>query len=266
MRRITACLALFASAAAHAAGAAATIQVDASQQGPKLNPRMYGIFLEEINHGVDGGLYAELVANRAFEDSRPPEGFTLKNGRYKDEKGYDSGFDVKPGTVPRWTFIRDGGAKGAMHLETSGGLNENIVEVLAYGCLTPAHATQFKAFYKQVHSDYRLTAILKGDQRWPDKPGDRDILYFLSQALRAHLIKELPRDHKKISRAQNDLLFRAKALIGQLASINLEIAQMVVSEEEGQEQGLPDWFLVEVVRDLPRLVRMKENDNGAQTP
>ncbi len=37
---------------------------------------MYGIFLEEINHGVDGGLYAELIRNRGFEDSRPPEGFT----------------------------------------------------------------------------------------------------------------------------------------------------------------------------------------------
>jgi len=37
---------------------------------------MYGIFLEEINHGVDGGLYAEMIRNRGFEDAKPPEGFT----------------------------------------------------------------------------------------------------------------------------------------------------------------------------------------------
>ena len=32
----------------------ATIHIDATKPGPKLNPGMYGIFLEEINYGVDG--------------------------------------------------------------------------------------------------------------------------------------------------------------------------------------------------------------------
>ena len=59
-----------------------TITVDAGKAGPRLNPRMYGIFLEEINFGVDGGLYAELIRNRGFEDAKPPEGFTLRDGRW----------------------------------------------------------------------------------------------------------------------------------------------------------------------------------------
>jgi alpha-L-arabinofuranosidase len=118
-------LMLLAATAAHAAEAKATIQIDASQRGPKLNPRMYGIFLEEINHGVDGGLYGELVANRAFEDSRPPEGCTPKDGRWKSKQGWDSGFHVEAAVVPRWSLIREGGAAGSMHLETTGGLNEN---------------------------------------------------------------------------------------------------------------------------------------------
>jgi len=50
---------------------------------------MYGIFLEEINHGVDGGLYGELVRNRAFEDSRPPEGYTFQNGKWRNPSGFD---------------------------------------------------------------------------------------------------------------------------------------------------------------------------------
>jgi len=95
----------------------ATITIDAGQTGPRLNPRMYGIFLEEINHGVDGGLYGEWIANRAFEDSRPPDGFTLKDGRWKSRQGWDSGFDVKPGDVPHWSLVLTGGAKGAMRLE-----------------------------------------------------------------------------------------------------------------------------------------------------
>jgi len=86
---------------------------------------MYGIFLEEINHGVDGGLYGELIANRAFEDSRPPEGCTFREGHWKSRQGWDAGFDVKPGQVPRWTLVREGEARGSIHLETSGGLNEN---------------------------------------------------------------------------------------------------------------------------------------------
>ena len=128
MRCLISCLTaafLVLAVAAWLPAGTATVTVDAGQPGPKLNPRMYGIFLEEINHGVDGGLYAELIANRAFEGSRPPEGCTLRDGRWKSKQGWDSGFDVKPGDVPRWSLVREGGAKGAMHLETTGGLNEN---------------------------------------------------------------------------------------------------------------------------------------------
>ena len=51
----------------------AQVTIDATEDGPRVNPRMYGIFLEEINHAVDGGLYAELIRNRGFEDVRPPK-------------------------------------------------------------------------------------------------------------------------------------------------------------------------------------------------
>ena len=36
---------------------------------------MYGVFFEEINHAGDGGLYAELVQNRSFEEKEMPDGF-----------------------------------------------------------------------------------------------------------------------------------------------------------------------------------------------
>lgn len=32
-----------------------------------ISPLLYGVFFEDINYGGDGGLYAELVANRSFE-------------------------------------------------------------------------------------------------------------------------------------------------------------------------------------------------------
>lgn len=106
---------------------AATIAIDLSRPGPAINPQMYGIFLEEINHGVDGGLYAELIRNRAFEDSRPPEGYSFRNGRWRDEKGFDSGFaryGYTTNGVPFWSLVQSGDAHGSMNLETSGGLSE----------------------------------------------------------------------------------------------------------------------------------------------
>lgn len=45
-----------------------SIDIDASVKGPKVSPTHYGIFYEDINHAADGGLYAELIRNRSFED------------------------------------------------------------------------------------------------------------------------------------------------------------------------------------------------------
>jgi alpha-L-arabinofuranosidase len=55
----------------------AHIDIDAAAQGTPVSPILYGIFFEEINHAGDGGLYAELVRNRSFEDADTPDAWTL---------------------------------------------------------------------------------------------------------------------------------------------------------------------------------------------
>lgn len=45
-----------------------TMTIDAKKRGPHIGPYHNGLFFEEINHAGDGGLYAELVSNRSFED------------------------------------------------------------------------------------------------------------------------------------------------------------------------------------------------------
>ena len=53
-----------------------SFEFSTAQRGPLLSPLQYGIFYEEINHGGDGGLYAELVRNRSFEDNASnPDGW-----------------------------------------------------------------------------------------------------------------------------------------------------------------------------------------------
>lgn len=51
------------------------LYIDAGTKGFDINPNMYGIFFEEINHSGDGGLYAELIQNRGFEEQTLPGGF-----------------------------------------------------------------------------------------------------------------------------------------------------------------------------------------------
>jgi hypothetical protein len=134
-------------------------------------------------------------------------------------------------------------------------ISDQQLEILTAGCLSPHHAVQFRAFIKQVQNRYSLAAIIAGTEKFPHEPENRDVLYFLAQSFRAQLIKELPPDKNKLSGNVQNLAARAKALMKDLAAISFEIAQMVVTDTDGK--ALPDWFMVEIVRDLPRLADKK---------
>lgn len=43
------------------------ITINTSNKISSVSPMLYGIFFEDINYAGDGGLYAELIANRSFE-------------------------------------------------------------------------------------------------------------------------------------------------------------------------------------------------------
>lgn len=159
----------------------------------------------------------------------------------------------EPFSTPRsWHILSD-----ALN-EYAEKLNLQTIETLSLGCISSHHATQFKAFIKQINNKYRLTSIMNGDDGWPNKLEDRDVLYFLAQSFRSQLIKELPENKESMGEDTKMLAHRGKALIKELSQINLEIAQMTVSMNN-DDSGLPDWFMVEIVRDLPRLV---EKRNG----
>ena len=44
------------------------IKVDTSKAIYPTSPDLWGIFFEDIDLSLDGGVYAELVRNRSFED------------------------------------------------------------------------------------------------------------------------------------------------------------------------------------------------------
>ena len=154
----------------------------------------------------------------------------------------------EPFSTPRsWHILSD-----ALHSYGVTGVSETVVRILACGLLSPPHAQQLVAFYRQGLREFDLAAILKGEIGWPEAPAERDILYFMVQSFRARLVKELPADRKKLAGETLTLAFSAKDRLVQLSRISLEMAQLVVAADD-DGTGLPDWFLLEVTRDLPRL-------------
>ncbi len=77
-----------------------TIAIDAGAPAGKVSPLLYGLMTEEINHAYDGGLYAELVRNRAFLDDKA--------------------------SPAHWSLVQPDGAAAAMTLDPGTPLNQAI--------------------------------------------------------------------------------------------------------------------------------------------
>jgi len=77
-----------------------TITIDAASSSGKVSPLFYGLMTEEINHSYDGGLYAELVRNRAFLDD--------------------------PAAPAHWSVVQGDGGSAAIALDPSQPLNATI--------------------------------------------------------------------------------------------------------------------------------------------
>lgn len=155
----------------------------------------------------------------------------------------------EPFSTPRsWHMLSDA-LKGYGAGEREISVDE--LKMITYACIGERHAGMFVAYTKQLKNKHQLEDIINQKARWPSEPKDRDVLYFLAQSFRAKLLMELPKTKQQAKGERLAFVYRAKAMIKELAVINYEIAQMTISSGDGE--NLPDWFMVEVARDLPRL-------------
>lgn len=164
----------------------------------------------------------------------------------------------QPYSTPRsWHMLSDALKEyGAGKREVS----QDMLNTLVYGSISARHAGMFLAYTKTLGNRHLLEDVIKGTEKFPTAPDQRDILYFVTQSFRAKLIHELPKKKQKMNKEAQYLAHRGKALMKELSKINIEMAQMVVAEENGEK--LPDWFLLELVRDLPRLVQNEQKKVG----
>lgn len=76
------------------------IRIDLGQKGAVVSQNLYGIFFEEISHAGDGGLYAELIQNRGFEEHVLPTGKVISlSGDAKDENSFEQPTKLSPRTT-----------------------------------------------------------------------------------------------------------------------------------------------------------------------
>jgi len=101
----------------------ATITVNAAKTGVRVSPTLWGVFYEEINHAGDGGIYAELVQNRAFEELQMAAGATLAGNELVTPKGFKHRKWYQ-NDLPAWSVVEEGGARVAIALDDVEPLNE----------------------------------------------------------------------------------------------------------------------------------------------
>ncbi|MGA2496300.1 MAG: hypothetical protein ABSH20_01080 [Tepidisphaeraceae bacterium] len=135
----------------------AAIRVNLREEKAPVPATLYGIFMEEISHAFDGGIYAELIQNRSFEEGVLPPGMRLvKNNdgssRMELEKlpagvsenkwdmpwpwNGNCGWDSKRELIG-WSLVNEGGARADMKVTDANPMNAASSRSLAMTVAVP---------------------------------------------------------------------------------------------------------------------------------
>ena len=135
----------------------ATIHINLGEEKAPIPPTLYGIFMEEISHAFDGGIYAELIQNRSFEEGVLPPGMKLvtkPDGKLKMElESLPAGVPPNKWDMPwpwmmncgwdtnrallGWSLLNESGAKGDMQLTEANPMNSASSRSLAMTISAP---------------------------------------------------------------------------------------------------------------------------------
>ncbi|MDR3262311.1 MAG: carbohydrate binding domain-containing protein [Tannerella sp.] len=85
-----------------------SITIDLEKLTTPVNRDLYGLTIEEVNHAVEGGLYAEQIRNRGFEEGIVPAGclYDATGQCLITPAGWKTPF-VDPDAVPGWRLLSD---------------------------------------------------------------------------------------------------------------------------------------------------------------
>jgi alpha-L-arabinofuranosidase len=119
-----------------------TLAIDAGETVGKVSPLLYGLMTEEISHSYDGGLYAELVRNRAFLDNK--------------------------GEPVHWSVVQGNGAAATIALDHVAPLNDQLtnnlrLDVASASSAAPAGVANegYWGIPVKAHTRYRASFYAK---------------------------------------------------------------------------------------------------------
>ena len=134
-------------ATAFSAAADPTFTVDASHPTGTVSPTFFGLMTEEINHSYDGGLYAELIRNRAFLDNA--------------------------NTPVNWEMVNDNGGEAGIALDPANPFNDKLTTSLrltvtkaAKGQSVGVANTGYWGIPVQPKTEYRATIFARADSNF----------------------------------------------------------------------------------------------------
>jgi alpha-L-arabinofuranosidase len=196
LSRLGACATVLAwlasgTGAATAQTPSATIQVNLAQQKAPVPPTLYGIFMEEISHAFDGGIYAELIQNRSFEEGVLPPGMKLVK---KDDGSLKMELEKLPAGVPKekwdmpwpwmnncawqparellgWSLDNSGGASGEMKITEANPMNAASSRSLALKVGAPTEAGGRVALCNSGYWGIDVRNGTNYDLKWYLRPG-----------------------------------------------------------------------------------------------
>jgi alpha-L-arabinofuranosidase len=129
---------LVLAARVHADPGSLIVKVD--QPGVKISPTFYGLMTEEINHSYDGGLYAELIQNRIFEDTPPPPA-RPRRATTTQPVAAPAAVHLVPPKIPfHWSVVAASGGQGSIQTDATGPVNSDALKLSLRLDITAAEA------------------------------------------------------------------------------------------------------------------------------
>lgn len=223
------CALLLATAAG--AQAQVTISVDANDRGAKVSPTLYGIFFEEINHGGEGGLYAELLQNRSFEDEMP-----------MPRRPQEAGGGARRNAIPGWSAV--GGAQisltqtgllndaqgNALHVKTAKGQTAGIQNEGFWGVNAVQGRTYQLSFWLRAAKSFKGTLTA----RLTDSTGQ---VSYAETQIPASVGKKWTKLSASLTSQHNDPAARFQLLVGQAAELDFDVVSLFPPTYKNRPNG-----------------------------
>ena len=215
------------------ASAQVTIDIDASQRGPKISPTHYGIFFEDINHAADGGLYAELIRNRSFEDG-PRYGAPADMQGWKPYGYNGSTIDARLVQPSKTVKLLNSAQQNALELTINA---------------TPANAVRlenegFWGINAVQGRTYRLSLWLKGNYKGTIKArlfNSKNLYAETTVSADAIKLKEWTKYTAELTANDNDPKARFALVFDGVGTVQLDVVSLFPPTFKNRENGLrPD--------------------------